>query len=751
MVSRTKSSVIVGSTMLAFLCWGTVDALVTSSIKYERRLSEIEASRYYSDNISRKTKSDKKDESNVEKGSKSVKKEKDCKSVKKSKKGYYGDYYEDCIDEILIDGNYTDVEFDEIFIDDTLTEEPKSLKSSKGSKSGSDTKSEKKMFKSFKKSKKDKSFKNSKDFRLPTPAPVGTKNPDLGFDPEELWNLTFEDAVDTGFLFYDSVTKFAWYAYNARVGEGSDAEALSATIGRICPMDVVDTGKVLEDLCIETTAPEDWKTVTSTEIQAVEACYGTVTGAIFKLAVVVKDSSKVLHLEDSLVGSRMLVYDIVVGGKAVVSEPVIVEVAYEGWKSLYGEPTINGQPSFSPDCKRVYSTWLAPAADGFNSITVAVDVETATTDGNSAELWRLGTSSRLVGLTPSKDGKTLFSATNVPEDDDLNAGGILALNAKNGQIVQEYIFPSGDAGLPNNAYTNLVMDDNGNSYHIDSLLGLVKFDLDDLNDGPVWSILEGATEESIGEATETAIERQGVARNLAPLTATRDKDSKLLMVERAATPLSAAKDASFEAFRPALDETESTVYGCGNTAVGNDDGVIALSAKNGESVWFAEFDGLHAVNIGSCSGITHDIIWGPAAASSSGSAIYIGRDKIVQALDSKDGSLLWTYETKGYSGAAQFVVISDDFILTANTGTITGLETIDPGEPSGAPVSVPTDPAPSKPTNSPTRSPLATPAPVKPPTPAPTPAPNSGAFTAFGFSYGTTILMALPLLLFLLR
>lgn len=742
---------VMGPALLVLLCWGTVSAHATSSMNYDQYLPEDEASRYYSDNISRRTKSDKKDKGYNDyyeaKGSKvGSKKEKDCKSIKKSKKGYYGDYYDDCIeDEIITDGNYTDIELDEIFVDDLS----KSWKS-KGSKGAKSEKSEKKMFKSFKKSKKDKSFKKSKDGML-TPAPVGPKTPDVGFAPEELFNLTFEDAVDTGFLFYDAVTKYAWYAYNAKVGEDSDAEALSATIGRICPMDTTGTGNVLEDLCIEISAPEDWKTVTSTEIQAAEACYGTVTGAIFKLAVVVKDSSKVLHLEDSLVGSRMLVYDIVVGGKVGVSEQIIAEVAYEGWKSLYGEATINGQPSFSPDCKRVYSTWLAPhdtAADGYHSITVAMDVETVTVEGDSTELWRLGTSSRLVGLTPSKDGKTLFSATNVPEDDDLNAGGIVALNAKTGQIVQEYVFPNNDAGLPNNAYTNLLID-NGNSYHIDSLLGLVKFDLDDLNDGPVWSGLEGAIEETTEEIIGTAIERQG-QRKLAPLTATRDKDSKLLMVEKAATPVSAAKDAAFEAFRPALDGIDSnTVYGCGNTALGNDDGVIALGAKNGEPVWFAEFGGLHAVNIGSCSGITHDILWGPSAASSSGSAIYIGRDDIVQALDSKDGSLLWTYKTQGPSGAAQFVVISDEFVLAANTGTIIGLETIDVVEQSAAPVSPTSNP---KRTNSPTRSPLATPAPVMPPTRAPTPAPTtSGAFAAFRFSYGTTVLMALPLLLVLLR
>merc|ERR1739848_587567 len=155
----------------------------------------------------------------------------------------------------------------------------------------------------FKKEKKDKKSKGIFD-SWPTPAPVKPvepKSPDLGFDPGESWNLTFKDAAETGFLFYDAITTFAWYAYNANVGEDS------ATIGRICPMETTGTGKVLEDLCIEINAPEDWTTVTSTTIQSVEACYGLVTGAIFKLAVIVKDSSKVLLLEDSLVGSRLIV------------------------------------------------------------------------------------------------------------------------------------------------------------------------------------------------------------------------------------------------------------------------------------------------------------------------------------------------------------------------------------------------------------------------------------------------------------
>jgi len=760
MVSRSTTSMIVGSSWLVLisLCcsaWSVDAHLAASNFDFERHLPEEEIE--YRD-----LKSTKKGKGYYQyygsKGSyygsksyytKSYKKDKDCKSAKKNK-NYYG-YYDHCFEEETFapgDGNFTDIDdlvLDEMLVDDAVTETPKSYKS-KGSKSGYYTKSEKKDAKKdakklFKKDKTDK--KSGGMFPRPTPAPVKPvepKSPDLGFAPDESWNLTFKDAADTGFLFYDSITKYAWYAYNAKVGEGED----SATIGRVCPMDTAGTGRVLEDLCIEIKAPDDWTTVTSTTIQTVEACYGSVTGAIFKIAVVVKDSSKVLHLEDSLVGSRMIVYNIVRSGNVIVAEPIILEVAYEGWKSLYAEPTINGRPAFTPDCKQVYATWLQPdetVAGGYKAITIATDVETITDDGESAELWRLG--SRLPGLTSSKDGNTLFSATNVPEGDDLNAGGMVAFNAKTGKIAQEYVYPTNNARLPNNAFTNLVVDDSGNAYHIDSLLGLVKFDLDDLNDGPVWTALEGSTKPMTKDGS----------RKLAPLVASRDVDSKMLEEELGMI----AEDMAFTAFKPALDGKNPTVaYGCGNTASANEsDGVVALGATSGESIWFAKFDDIHSVDVGSCSGITHDIVYGPSSASSSGSAVYVGRGKVIQALDSTNGSLLWTFDSQDDGGAAQFVVISEDFVLVANGGTIFGLDTTAPVEPTASPVAVPTDTVPTlPPTNYPTRAPLATPAPFMP-NPAPiqplvaTSAPSGGASTAFGASFAIAVSLALPLLAFL--
>jgi hypothetical protein len=657
--------------------------------------------------------------------SKSDKKEKDCKSAKKHY-NYYGDY-DHCFDVPIDDGNSTDIE--DIF------SESKSYKSkgSKGSKGGYSYYS-----KSYK-SKSDKKDKSDKKSKKPTMAP--TRSPDIGFEPPETWNKTFVDAVDTGFLFYDPVTAYAWYAYNAGLGEDSlvsvsSAEAVdgdaftvttkkivSETIGRICPIDTADDGQILEDLCIEISAPGEWTTVTSTKIEAAEACYGTVTGAIFKLAVVVKDTSQVLHLEDILVGSRMVVYDIVVAGKNGSSkEPIIQEVAYKGWKSVYGQPTINGGPSFSSDCKMVYATWLAPndEGDGFTSVTIANDVESATKEGDSSEVWRLGTSGRLPGLTPSKDGKTLFSGINVPKDNTISSGGIISLSEKTGEIKQEFVLVSDVVGAPHNAFTNPIMDDSGNTYHVDSLLGLVKVDTTDLNDGPVWSAMEGVSEKDM-----TAVERQN-GRHLNPL------------------------EMAFTAYKPDMDSNFTTIYGCGNNAVSKDDGVIALKTENGQSVWFSELDDIHNVEAESCSGITHDIVYGSSVTSPSGNAVHIARGNVVQALDSKNGKLLWTLEMGDKGHTTNFVLVSKDSIIAANKGTVVGVETIE-APPTKAPSpTTPTTPN-ETPSRSPTRRPLSTPSPVGPTIVIPVPDSPPSSASTLGLSYVAAVLSVLPLLLALLR
>jgi len=201
----------------------------------------------------------------------------------------------------------------------------------------------------------------------------------------------------------------------------------------------------------------------------------------------------------------------------------------------------------------------------------------------------------------------------------------------------------------------------------------------------------------------------------------------------------------FTAFKPGLSADSATVYGCGNNALGNDiDGVSALRASNGDHVWVTEFKDHHVVNVGSCSGITDDIVWGPSVASPSGSAVYIARGKAIQALDSKDGDVLWTYRMDE-AGHSKFVVISDKTVLVANMGKIVALETIEPPPPT--PSQEPTTRSPSEPTMRPSRSPLATPAPVG--IPLDTPKPSSASTSRI--SYFVAVLSALPLLLVLIR
>lgn len=706
-------------------------------------------------------------------------KQKSCKSGK-AYKNYYG-YYDHCFEEVEIDqpdGNSTDV-------DEDMIEEEKSYKSkgSKGSKGGYYSKSDKKKSKS----KSDKKSKSKSDKKSDKSCKKSKKSNgcddeeeeepvDSGYTPTVSWNTTFPDAIDTGFLFYDKVTKFAWYAYTAKAGaqevvsvssaaavDGSIAtvktevvEASSSTIGKICPLDIAIEGKVKSELCIEIKPPEEWKNATSTKIVAAEVCHSAVNDSILKMAVAVEDTSKVLHLDPTLVGSRMIVYDIVIGGKAG-GDAIIVEVPYEGWKSLYGEPGINGQPAFTPDCKNVFASWLSPMdldsageIDVVDSTTIATKVEFKT--AGSAEIWRLGTSGRLAGLTSTKDGKSLISAANIPEEDTLNVGGIVKLDVSTGQIQDQFIWPSNSLNLPHNAFTNPVLDEKGFAYYVDSLLGLVKFEGDDLDDGPVWSAVGGyyRQEDFLAEQEETEEEKTEAEEKAEVKEITAQ--TKLMIPEneidvRRLRMLMEEEEGMFTAFQPALDESDfATIYGCGMTTRGDQyDGVIALAANNGDRVWHTKFMDHHVVNVGSCRGITDDVVWGPSNASSTGDAIYIARDDVIQALDAKNGTSLWKYHMDG-PGSTKFVVISDTVVIAANTGLVQGLNTLEPLPPDNTtkvPTPAPT-PSPNKPTPMPSRKTL-------PPVPPPTAAPEKASASARGLSYFATVLAALPLLLALLR
>lgn len=583
---------------------------------------------------------------------------------------------------------------------------------SKGSKGGKSDKSEKSS-KGSKAGKSDKCSKSGKSSKS-----CDGDEEESGFTPSVSWNTTFPDAVDTGFLFYDEVTMYAWYAYTA------ENTTDSVTTGKICPLDVADSGKVQSDLCIEITGTNG----TSTEIVAAETCVSTVNDSILKMAVVLEDSE----------GSSLIVYDIAVAGKTG-GDAVDVNVTYEGWKSLYSLPGINGLPAFTPDCKKVFATYVTPET----SITVATDIE------SSSEIWRLGTSSLLAGLTSTKDGKYLISATHVPEEDTIIAGGIVKLNAGTGVVEDEFAWPANMLRLPHNAFTNPVLDDMGNSYHIDSLLGLVKFEGDDLNDGPIWSAIGGSyreveyiveeesKEEVALEILEVPENEIDVRRRLTDLERPRNARSKIIV--------DADDDVAFTAFQPALDESDfATVYGCGMTKRGEEsDGVIALASNDGDGIWHTKFDDHYAVNVGSCRGITDDIVWGPSTESSTGYAVYVARHNVIQALDAKNGTILWTYQMEG-DGATKFVVISDEAIIAANVGLVTGLETVAPVIVNGTRLPTMEPTSRKEPTLMPSRSPLA------PPTPMPVATPKTASASTRGFSFVAAAMAAVPLL-FMLR
>lgn len=728
--SSALSLVVVAAVWVALLWGSSVEAARTSN----KNLGTSVFDRYL-----KSTKSDKSSsEEEIVLESKSTKSLKSCKSG--------GCNYED--DDIV--GNSTDYEDEEEEEEEYATKSYKS-KGSKGSKSGYSVKSEKSE-KSEKgsKSKSDKSDKSgkSKSGKSEKCSKSGKSSKscdgeeeeeeESGFTPSVSWNTTFPDAVDTGFLFYDEVTMYAWYAYTAEnttavsvdtngtvtAVKATAIEGDSVTIGKICPLDVADSGKLQSDLCIEITGTNG----TSTEIIAAETCVSTVNDSILKMAVVLEDSE----------GSSLIVYDIVVAGKAG-GDAVDVKVFYEGWKSLYSATEINGQPAFTPDCKEVFATY----ATSDTSITVATDVEA------SSELWRLGTSSLLAGFTSTKDGKSIISATYVPGEDTIVAGGVVKLSAATGQIEEEFAWPANTLRLPHNAFTNPVLDDKGNTYHIDSLLGLVKFEGDDLNDGPIWSAV-GGTYREVDYIPEEEVEEEvaleilevpeneiDVRRKLADLERPRSARSKIIV--------DGDDDVAFTAFQPALDESDfATVYGCGMTKRGEEsDGVIALASNDGDGVWHTKFDDYNAVNVGSCRGITDDIVWGPSTESSTGYAVYVARHDVILALDAKNGTALWKFQMEG-DGATKFVVISDEAMIAANVGLVAGLETIAPVIANGTRLPTMEPTSRKEPTLMPSRAPLA------PPTPMPVATTINASASTRGFSYVAAAMAALPLL-FMLR
>mmetsp|Transcript_9670 Transcript_9670/g.17001 ORF Transcript_9670/g.17001 Transcript_9670/m.17001 type:complete len:838 (-) Transcript_9670:106-2619(-) len=532
----------------------------------------------------------------------------------------------------------------------------KSSKSSKSAKSTESTKSTKstksQSTKSQKSSKSGSTDSDDSDEQGPTPSPAPDDS--NAFTAQIRWRTNLYDVVGTGQIVYDPKSTFAYYAYTADTFNNpiviakqattptttttstttSDIDMASiTTVGRVCAVDVAN-GKVMSPC--QDIEPRIG-TATSTQIEAVEACYDDQdnNGSIVAVAVIVSDTVNFLQFTN-VVGARVIVYPIGMGGTAT-TRAAPIDVAYEGWSSLYGEPGVSGRPAFSYDCQTLYSTYITNPKFGESSTTtVAMSIGNG---DNGKELWRQSMDDyrRFVGFAASKDGRYLYSATNAP-DDEMSGGSMAQLDATTGRLLQEYFY---DDDLLHNAYANVVLDENGDTYHIDSAFGLVKFDGSNLNKGPVWKSRPNVAEISIRK-------RRRLQRNreLRPRSPKSDKilsvsvaQGKSLWYDESANDsgLPTAETAAM-AYRPALASNGETVYG------GNKKAVAALGAQFGESVWKTT---VVEGNMDLPNVITDDISFGPSRVSRSGSGIYVASGAVVQCYSDSDGGLLWSYHLNG--------------------------------------------------------------------------------------------------------
>jgi PQQ-like domain len=618
------------------------------------------------------------------------------------------------------------------------------------------TKSQKSTKSPTESSKKSKDTPSSDDNDDMTPAP--TPDDSNAFTAQSVWQTELDDTVATGQLFYDPQSNFGWYTYTAdrtvqrpalesrssstttttttfgikqaeNDDNDDDDEAAIETLARFCAIDV-SNGQVMSP-CQE--IPPTIDSASSTEIQSVQACTDE-NGAVMSFAVIVHDSVKFLQFTNVL-GARLIVYP--VDG---AEEPVVME--YEGWTSLYADPSISGRPAFSPDCDKVYATWVTdPKTGGKSTTTVAISVSASE---NRRELWRLDMADnyrRFVGWTPSSDGNTLFSATNMPEEirgteeatEAMGQMGMVQVDAATGEILQEFFF---DDDVFHNAYTNVVLDDGGNTYHVDSAFGLIKFDGPSLDKGPVW---QSATTMSTISIRRLHSIRMHPSRALRPKQIWFEGSG-----EGGDDRLPNAIYTPAMAYQPAFDTSNyETVFGSDGAHTQLRDNVAALSTAQGNSVWqtsVAEGKDPDASNV-----ITDDIKWAPSSAASDGYGVYVASGPVVQAYDSKSGALLWKYaiddarrrrrveeadEVKNDSRTTENLdtlvsrmeIVDSQSVLVAADGLILRLQTVQDGTPTLAP-----GPTASPSSSSPTRSP--TPSPTREDADQPsTPAPSS-AFT----------------------
>lgn len=661
-------------------------------------------------------------------------------------------------------------------------------------KSEKDSKSQKDSSKSSKSQKESgKSSKNSSKGPSDPPASEGpTLPPAEPFVPKVVWRAAVSDAANTGEMFFDPTTEFGWYTYNAAVasvsfnGEESrtssearaidneivdesvavkeeskrvksgggtegdtkqldkeDDDAIGITYGKICAIDT-SNGEIMTP-CQEIRPVI--RSSTSSEIQSISACYGD-DGSIISFAVIVHDQTKFLQFT-TVMGSRLVVYSVAANSRRQAP----VDVVYDGWTSMYGEPSVSGRPTFSDDCGTVYSTWVTNKKFGG---TIAVSTAISALDGS--ELWRTSVDEgdggvlnrRFVGFGLSKDGNTLFSATNLPGGqllvDDTSIStlarsmGIYALDASTGEIVQQYTY---DDDGDHNAYVNLIVDQNDGTYHIDRAFGLIKFDGSNLSKGPVWKLTSSTLSigppqipirrlASVYEGIESNLGRN--SRILTPKDdssiekqAIDDNDIDHVQPNNVFTPAAA--------YQPALDGSETSVFAYDSISTRRDEtsqggDVHALATDSGIPIWFSSMEGFPFFEA------TDDTVWAPSESARGGNGgVYTAAGPLVFCQDGEDGALLWRYEvnTDKVTGdttptVSKVTVMSNSSVLLAVSGVVEMLQTSLEDQPTPTPSS--RAPSPTRAPNTEPTSPVPPPAtrmPITAPTKSPTLAPISSS------------------------
>jgi len=325
---------------------------------------------------------------------------------------------------------------------------------------------------------------------------------------------------------------------------------------------------------------------------------------------------------------------------------------------------------------------------------------------------------------------------------------MVQIDAKTGMILQEYAYDDGvGIGLSHNAYANVVLDDDDNTYHIDSVYGMVSFDGTDLSKGPVWTAIDIEIEVEVElivrkrralkpSAVDLAKPRDKDNKNIVPNTPTavvalqqnndsntlqqnndsnatvsdeqqKNEDKKnekmtkknIFVIGNKEKTMSVSVDEQFTAYQTAIDESNfrAVYYACTGSAVvasgekGYNVDAISYETKLGDTVWSST---LHDGKRSRCDEITDDVQWAPSLAAflvddSNTDGIYVARESAVQCFASNSGDLLWTYPT--VSSSPKVVVSSDRTALVIQRpGSIVSLQTTEKKVPIAQPTAQPT-------------------------------------------------------------